>query len=113
MCIRDSTYSARPGYSEHQTGLAIDVRSADRVYTDFGQTREYEWAKENIYQYGFILHYMPGKQWITGYKTEEWHFRYVGKETAKIIKESGLTFDEYCAVYLVNQPEPVSVSTVE
>lgn len=93
------TYSARPGYSEHQTGLAIDVRNADRVYTDFGKTAEYQWAKENIYKYGFILHYLPGKQWITGYQTEEWHFRYVGTEAARQIYELGITFDEYMATY--------------
>jgi len=92
------TYSARPGHSEHQTGLAIDVRNADRIYTDFGQTAEYQWAKENLHKYGFILRYLPEKQSITGYKTEEWHFRYVGKETAEILWKTGLTFDEYCAM---------------
>lgn len=97
------TYSARAGYSEHQTGLAIDVKNATVVYDNFGSTPEYQWAKNNIYKYGFIIRYEPDKTNITGYKSEEWHFRYVGIDTAKTIHDLGITFDEYCARYLVNK----------
>ena len=94
------TYSARPGFSEHQTGLAMDICNGALSYTEFGQTAEYAWAKENLHRYGFVLHYLPETQWITGYMTEEWHIRYVGTETAEKIHELGITFDEYCAAYL-------------
>lgn len=91
------TYSARPGFSEHQTGLAVDVKNATTVYDNFGSTREYQWAKDNIQKYGFIIRYLPSTIDITGYKSEEWHFRYVGVETATAVYNSGSTFDEYCA----------------
>lgn len=94
------TYSARPGFSEHQTGLAMDICNGVLAYNSFGKTKEYEWAKENLHKYGFILHYLPESQWITGYKTEEWHIRYVGIETATKVYELNITFDEYCATYL-------------
>lgn len=94
------TYSARPGYSEHQTGLAMDICNGSLSYTDFGRTAEYTWAKEHLHEYGFVFHYLPGAEPITGYMTEEWHIRYVGKETAAVIHEKGITLDEYCATYL-------------
>ena len=94
------TYSARPGFSEHQTGLAMDICNGTLSYTEFGQTAEYEWAKEHLHEYGFVLHYLPGTEQITGYMTEEWHIRYVGVETATRIHELGITLDEYCATYL-------------
>lgn len=94
------TYSARPGFSEHQTGLAMDICNGSSSYTDFGQTAEYTWAKEHLAEYGFVLHYLPGTEQITGYMTEEWHIRYVGVETAKEIDQLGITLDEYCASYL-------------
>ena len=94
------TYSARPGFSEHQTGLAMDICNGSLSYTDFGQTSEYTWAKEHLAEYGFVLHYLPGTEQITGYMTEEWHIRYVGVETAKEIDQLGITLDEYCASYL-------------
>lgn len=91
------TYSARPGFSEHQTGLAVDVKNATTVYDNFGSTKEYQWAKDNIHKYGFIIRYLPSTIDITGYKSEEWHFRYVGVETATAVYNSGLTYDEYYA----------------
>ena len=94
------TYSARPGFSEHQTGLAMDICNGALSYTDFGQTAEYAWAKEHLAEYGFVLHYLPGTEQITGYMTEEWHIRYVGTETAAEIARLGITLDEYCASYL-------------
>ena len=91
------TYSARPGFSEHQTGLAMDICNGILSYTDFGQTAEYTWAKEHLAEYGFVLHYLPGTEQITGYMTEEWHIRYVGVETAQEIDQLGITLDAYCA----------------
>ena len=92
-------YSARAGHSDHQTGLVVDVKNGSRPYNRFGQTAEYQWAKDNIHKYGFIIHYPSGKQAITGYKTEEWHWRYVGKETATALYTLGITLDEYWAIF--------------
>jgi len=95
------TYSARAGFSEHQTGLAIDVKNATVAYDSFGTTPEYQWAKGNIQKYGFIIRYLPSTIGITGYKSEEWHFRYVGVDTAQAVYALGITYDEYCARYLM------------
>ena len=94
------TYSARPGFSEHQTGLAMDICNGRLSYTEFGQTAEYEWAKQHLHEYGFVLHYLPGAQQITGYMTEEWHIRYVGTEVAAEIYRLGITLDEYLETYV-------------
>lgn len=104
-CASDSvanadTYSARPGYSEHHTGLAVDVKNADSNYNQFVYTDEYQWMKDNAHKYGFIQRYIEGTQWITGYITEEWHYRYVGVEVATAVYNSGLTYDEYYVTYL-------------
>lgn len=96
------TYSARPGYSEHQTGLAADLNSAS-ASSHFENTKAYAWLAENAYKYGFILRYPKNKEWITGYIFEPWHWRYVGVKIAGEIKDSGLTYDEYYAIYLVPQ----------
>lgn len=90
-------YVARPGYSEHHTGLVIDLMSADDVSLteDFDQTVEFRWLQENMSDYGFILRYPKGKEHITGYNYEPWHIRYVGVDIAKEIEESGLTLEEY------------------
>jgi len=95
------TYSARAGFSEHQTGLAIDVKNATVAYDSFGTTPEYQWAKDNVQKYGFIIRYLPTTIGITGYKSEEWHFRYVGVDTAAAVYALGITYDEYCARYLM------------
>ena len=86
------TFSARPGHSEHQTGLAFDV---GKVEDSFANTKESKWLEQNAHLYGFIIRYPKGKQSITGYKYEPWHIRYLGKENAKKIKESGKTLEEY------------------
>lgn len=88
------TYSARPGYSEHQTGLAIDLNS---VTSDFAETPEFTWINNNAYRYGFILRYPSGKEHITGYKYEPWHLRYVGEELANKLYNNGnwITLEEY------------------
>ena len=92
------TFSARPGKSEHQTGLAADVTSASvnyRLTSDFGDTEEGKWLAENCYKYGFIMRYQKGKEDITGYIYEPWHVRYVGQKAAKEIWERDLTLEEY------------------
>lgn len=94
------TYSARPGFSEHHTGLAIDIDNMKTSYTSFDKTKEYTWMQENAYKYGFILRYPEDKVDITGYMYEPWHYRYVGIEVAKIIKEKNITFEEYYYEYL-------------
>lgn len=94
------TYSARPGFSDHQTGLAIDVDNTISSFENFTNTREYQWMLDNSYKYGFILRYPSGKESITTYQFESWHYRYVGLKLAKKIKASNLTFDEYFTRYL-------------
>ena len=99
------SYAARPGHSEHQTGLAIDLTSLQHPYVNdtensFDKSEEYEWLKQNCHKYGFILRYPQGKEHITGYNTESWHFRYVGIEAATTIFKENITFDEYYAFYI-------------
>ena len=97
------TYSARPGYSEHQTGLVVDVTKAYDNFNNFENTDEYNWMLENASNYGFILRYPKDKENITTYSFEAWHYRYVGVELAKKIKASNLTFDEYYARYIESE----------
>lgn len=92
--------SARPGNSEHQTGLTLDINSVDN---SFKNTSEYQWLIKNSYKYGFILRYPENKEEITGYAYEPWHYRYVGLDAASKINEEGITFDEYYAYYVANQ----------
>lgn len=87
--------SAKPGHSEHQTGLAVDVMGSNNSYDDFEFSDEFEWMRDNAYKYGFILRYPKGKENITGFKYEPWHYRYVGKEVAKIIYEKNIVLEEY------------------
>ena len=94
------TYSARSGYSEHQTGLSIDI---DNIYTDYNKfhiTLEYKWMMDNAYKYGFILRYPENKENITGFKYESWHYRYVGTNIATYIHNHNITFDEYYYEFL-------------
>lgn len=94
-------YSARPGHSEHQTGLTVDVGSTDsasNLTVEFGDTPEYEWMKDVAHEYGFIVRYPEGKEHITGYMYEPWHLRYVGEEEAEAIYESGLSLEEYLGI---------------
>lgn len=94
------TYSARPGYSEHQTGLAIDITTSSTTLGKFENTKESEWLKKNAYKFGFILRYPKGKEYLTGYMYESWHYRYVGESAAKVIYDNDLTFEEYYAYYV-------------
>lgn len=93
-------YSARPGFSEHQTGLCLDINSADDSFKD---TKEAKWLQDNAYKYGFILRFPKGKEDITGYKYEPWHYRYVGTDAARIIYDNDLTLEEYYAYYVENK----------
>jgi len=91
-------YSARPGQSEHQTGLSVDVSSPSVGYQlsdDYGNTEEGKWLAENAYRFGFIIRFPKGKEEITGYQYEPWHIRYVGLTAAKEIYEQNLTLEEY------------------
>lgn len=89
------TYSARPGHSEHQTGLAFDVGQIDNNY---GETTEGKWLAANCMKYGFIIRYPSGKESITGYQYEPWHIRYVGVNVATDIMSRGITLEEYLGV---------------
>lgn len=91
------TFSARPGHSEHQTGLALDINVAS-TRAHFERTPAFAWLKEHCAEYGFILRYDQGKESITGYRFEPWHYRYVGVETAKAVMEQGLSYEEYLAL---------------
>lgn len=90
-------YSARPGHSEHQTGLAVDINS---TYVSFENSAAYRWLQKHAHEYGFIMRYPKGKEWITGYAYEPWHYRYVGIDAATIIHEEGITYEEYYAKYV-------------
>ena len=87
--------SARPGHSEHQTGLAVDVMGSNHDYDNFEESIEFNWMKDNSHKYGFILRYPKGKEKITGFKYEPWHYRYVGTKVATIIYENNITLEEY------------------
>ncbi|WP_239618212.1 M15 family metallopeptidase [Cohnella mopanensis] len=90
--------SARPGQSEHQTGLAMDISSASVGYgleESFGDTKEGKWLSKHAPDHGFILRFLKGKEDITGYSYEPWHVRYVGKEIAKDITKKKVTLEQY------------------
>lgn len=88
-------YSARPGHSEHQTGLAFDLNS---LSTSFGETTEGRWLAANCWKYGFIIRYPQGKESVTGYMYEPWHVRFIGKDMAKSVYDSGLCLEEYLGI---------------
>ncbi len=94
-------YVAPPGASEHQLGLAMDIgqRNKPHLNDKFADTEGGKWASENCWRFGFILRY--GKEWedVTGYKYESWHFRYVGKETAKLIHEANVPYETWMIRY--------------
>lgn len=95
-------YSARPGFSEHQTGLAFDIGEAGQeqhwASASFGATKGGKWLKANAHKYGFILRYPEGSEQITGYMHESWHFRFVGNAVAKEIFAKGITLEQYLGV---------------
>ncbi len=87
--------SARPGHSEHQTGLAVDIADLSLDYDNFEDTKEFIWVKENAHKYGFIMRYPKAKFHITGFKYEPWHYRYIGTNIASYIYKNNLTLEEY------------------
>lgn len=91
-------YSAKPGQSEHQTGLSIDITCEEmnlKLDDTFVDTDEGKWVAENAHRFGYIIRYPKGKEDITGYMYEPWHIRYLGVELATKVYESGLTLEEY------------------
>ena len=94
--------AARPGHSEHQTGLALDIITYGANGENFDKTDAFKWLQDNAHNYGFILRYPKGKEYLTGYNYESWHYRYVGVEAATIIHDENITFDEYYAYYVKN-----------
>lgn len=86
-------YVAKPGQSEHQSGLAVDVTNRVRCFDK--TSKEAQWLANNAYKFGFILRYPDGKEDITGYNYEPWHIRYVGKDIAKEIYMKNITLEEY------------------
>lgn len=86
-------YVAKPGFSEHQSGLCIDITNEGKYFVK--GTKEADWLAENCYKFGFIIRYPYGKKNITGIEYEPWHIRYVGKEAAKYIYDNGITLEEY------------------
>ncbi len=100
QCIAEvATYSARPGESEHQTGLCMDLISEEHVVLDesFAENPAYAFLAENAHHFGFILRYPKGDEATTGYAYEPWHYRFVGIEAATAIHERGITLEEYLA----------------
>lgn len=92
-------YAAKAGHSEHQTGLAADLATSNGGLSKFGETEEYQWLLQNAHKYGWILRYPAGKESITGYSSEPWHWRYVGS-IATDVYQSKLTYDEYYMLYI-------------
>ena len=93
--------AARPGASEHQTGLSLDIFSKlNNNKLTFKDTETAKWLENNAYRFGFILRYPKDKVKVTGYSYEAWHFRYVGKEIAKYVYENNITFEEYYAYFI-------------
>ena len=100
-------YSARPGQSEHQTGLAMDVTCESINFSlsdEFENTKEYEWLCNNSYKFGFIIRYPKGKETITGYNFEPWHLRYVGDKIAEEIFVENITLEEYLNKKTIKNP---------
>ncbi len=92
------TFSARPGYSQHQLGSAVDFTSdqiSRGLASDFEKTKEGLWLAANAFKYGFVLSYPKGEEAVTGYTYEPWHYRYIGGENAQKMINSGLILENY------------------
>ncbi len=94
--------AAKAGFSEHQTGLSVDIQTYGSTGDTFEEFDEFKWLSDNAYKYGFILRYPKGKEYITGYEYESWHYRYVGVEVSTYIHDNDITFDEYYAYFIEN-----------
>lgn len=107
-------YSARPGFSEHQTGLAMDISTPsihNRLDETFAATPEGKWLADHASEYGFIIRYPKDKSEITGYAYEPWHVRYVGKELAGKLNDNGLSLEEYYGYSPSSQIQDASYGT--
>ena len=93
-------FVARPGHSEYQTGLGVDIEPYNKKVEDVTQSPEHKWLIDNAYKYGFILRYEEGKEDITGFEANDWRFRYVGRNAALQMHDKDLTFDEYYQYYV-------------
>ena len=89
------TYSARPGTSEHQTGLCVDMHNLGSASQAFAKKEAYKWLIENCYKFGFILRFPEGKEDITGYSFEPWHYRFVGRYHASEMHRLDMCLEEY------------------
>lgn len=94
------SYAAKPGFSEHQTGLALDIIGFGTNRDTFEDSPAFTWLQNHAHEYGFILRFPKEKEDITGYAYEPWHYRYVGREIAEKIRNEKITYDEYFAFYL-------------
>lgn len=93
-------YAAKPGFSEHELGLAIDLAN---IWTITTKGEEYKWISKNAYKYGYIIRYKKEWEDITGYAAESWHIRYVGKKAASIIQKENIPYEEYYAKYILTK----------
>ena len=94
-------YAARAGYSEHQTGFAIDIfTTGNSTTSNLEESDAFKWLSTNAHKYGFILRYPKGKEYLTGYNYESWHYRYLGIDIATKVYNEGITYDEYYAFYI-------------
>ena len=93
-------YAARPGFSEHELGLALDLAN---IWTITTKGEEYKWLTKNAYKYGYIIRYKKEWEDITGYSAESWHIRYVGVKAASIIQKENITYEEYYAKYILTK----------
>jgi D-alanyl-D-alanine carboxypeptidase len=92
--------AAKAGFSEHQTGMSVDIQTYGSTASTFEEFDEFKWLQNNAYKYGFILRYPKDKEYLTGYEYESWHYRYVGVEASTYIYENNITFDEYYAYFI-------------
>lgn len=97
---QNDRYSAKPGFSEHQTGLSLDISDTTHGLTlNLEYANTFSWLNNNCYKYGFILRYPKGKEYFTKYNYEPWHYRFVGIEHSKIIHDNNLTLEQYLFSY--------------
>ncbi|MBQ1342464.1 MAG: D-alanyl-D-alanine carboxypeptidase family protein, partial [Erysipelotrichaceae bacterium] len=90
----------KAGYDEHQTGLATNITEKGVFIYDFDETEACKWVKENCQDYGFILRYPKDKEYLTGYRANSYHYRYVGEAAAQLIKLYGWCYEEYYYLFV-------------
>ncbi len=105
-------YSSKPGYSEHHTGLCVDVSSPSMGFgldQSYGDTSEGKWLEDHAHQYGFVIRYPKGKEHLTGYTYEPWHLRYLGVPLATYLKENDLCYEEFLGLQVGKSPEEIEI----